>query len=351
MYQLILGFITSFVVTLLSIPASIRFAERYQLFDRPDVRKTHQTSVPALGGIAVVASVVLSIIIWTPLADFGDIQYILGALMILFLVGAKDDLDPVSPWIKLAAQVLSALILVHLAGIRITSLYGILGIYDLPYTISVILSVFTILVITNSFNLIDGIDGLLGGISLVILSSFGIWFYLTEELDLAIMAASLIGAILGFLKFNLTPARIFMGDTGSLFIGVVSSIFAIQFIEMNKISLETAYHIEGVPTVAVGILLLPLMDTLRVFVLRVIKGKSPLQPDQSHMHHILVRRGYSHLQVSFFLTGLSLVLSGFFFYFHDLGAQVLLFILLGFAISFSVILHFLSLQQDANRSV
>ncbi len=342
MSELVLAFLTSFGVSLLIIPRLIRFAEKYGLFDRPDARKSHIEVIPTLGGIAIVAGVVLSIIIWTPYTAFGDIQYILGALIILFLVGAKDDLDPVSPWIKLAAQILSAMILAHLAGIRLTSLYGILGIWDLSYGMSLALSAFTILVITNSFNLIDGIDGLLGCISIVILGTFGYWFYRVEEIELAIMSASLIGAIIAFLKFNWTPARIFMGDTGSLFIGVICAIQAIEFIEINHGLAASPLKIDGVPTVAAGILLLPLLDTLRVFIYRILQGKSPLHPDQNHIHHILVQSGLSHRQTAILLSLVSLLLSVVFIVLHQLGARSLLYILIAISVCITVLLHLLA---------
>ncbi len=346
-YEIILGFITAFVVVVLAIPQIIRFAVRFRLYDLPDERKSHVEIVPALGGIALSGGLFLSMLLWTPGPDMDQVKYLLGAMMILFLVGAKDDIDPVSPLVKLSAQLLAGLILCHLAGVRLTSLYGLLGIYELDYVPSLVVSVFTILVITNSFNLIDGINGLLGLISSVALLCFGGWFYLAGHVGMAIVAFSTLGGIIAFLKYNLTPAQIFMGDTGSLLVGVVCSICALQFIELSAgLPAASAYKIESAPVVAAGLLLLPLMDTLRVFVMRVLKGQSPLHPDRRHMHHILIRTGLSHISASLLLMSVSVILSVFFLTCHQLPTSLLMIIILGAALLFAALLEVLYAKQQ-----
>ena len=128
MYDVILSFITAFLLTYLAIPSIINVAEKKHLFDEPDDRKSHHTSIPTLGGIGIFAGVIFSILLWTPFDVFGDLQYILCAFIIIFLIGAKDDIDPISPYKKLAGQVFASFILVFKANIRLTSLYGIFGI-------------------------------------------------------------------------------------------------------------------------------------------------------------------------------------------------------------------------------
>jgi len=346
-YEIILGFITAFVVVVLAIPQIIRFAVRFRLYDMPDERKSHREIVPALGGIALSGGLFLSMLLWTPSPDMDQVKYLLGAMMILFLVGAKDDIDPVSPLVKLSAQLLAGLILCHLAGVRLTSLYGLFGIYELDYVPSLVVSVFTILVITNSFNLIDGINGLLGLVSSVALLCFGGWFYAAGHIGMAIVAFSTLGGIIAFLKYNLTPAQIFMGDTGSLLVGVVCSICALQFIELSAaLPAASAYKIQSAPVVAAGLLLLPLMDTLRVFVMRAAKGRSPLHPDRRHMHHILIRTGLSHSAASFILMTISILVSAFFLLFHQLPTGLLMAVILTAALLFSALLEVLYSRQQ-----
>ena len=232
MYNMILAFISSFTLTFLAIPSIISVAKKKNLFDEPGDRRSHTVSTPSLGGIAIFAGTVFSIILWTPFAqDFGKLQYILCAFIIIFLIGAKDDIDPISPSKKLMGQVFAAGILVFNADIHITSLYGILGIYELHDWVSYGLSVFTILVIINAFNLIDGINGLSASIGTLITLTMGFWFFKVDHPEIAIVAYSLAGALIAFLKYNITPAKIFMGDTGSLLLGLVCSVLAIKFID------------------------------------------------------------------------------------------------------------------------
>jgi len=327
MYDIILSFITAFILVYLAIPSIINIAKVKQLYDVPDSRKSHEEVVPTLGGVAIFAGVIFSIILWTPFDVFGDLQYILCAFIIIFLIGAKDDILPMSPYRKLLGQILACFILVFKAQVRLTSLYGIFGVYELPLVVSIILSMFTILVIINAFNLIDGINGLSGSIATMISLSMGTWFFLVDRTDLAIIAYSLAGATIAFLRYNITPARIFMGDTGSMLIGIVSAILAIEFIEIHNEIKGSPYAFKAVPAVAFGILILPLFDTLRVFIVRILRGKSPLHPDRSHIHHLLLDSGLSHMQATAVLVGVNLLFILFVVYFQDLGNLSLLIIL------------------------
>jgi UDP-N-acetylmuramyl pentapeptide phosphotransferase/UDP-N-acetylglucosamine-1-phosphate transferase len=305
MYDIILAFITSFALTYLAIPSIIHVAIKKNLMDEPDERRSHKVSTPSLGGIGIFAGMLFSIIMWTPFEYFGDLQYILCAFIIIFLIGAKDDIDPISPSKKFMGQLFAAGILVFRANIRLTSLYGFFGLYEIPYLVSIALSIFTILVIINSFNLIDGINGLSGSIGLLISTVLGTWFYFVDSIELSIVAFALAGALVAFLKYNISPARIFMGDTGSLLLGLVCSILAIKFIELhNELSLSP-YTFQSAPAVAIAILILRLFDTLRVFILRVMQGKSPFHPDRKHIHHVLIDLGLSHMQA----TGLLLMVN------------------------------------------
>ncbi len=298
MVIIILAFITSFALTYVAIPSIIYLADKKNLVDEPGERRSHSTRTPSLGGIAIFAGMLFSIIMWTPFNYFGDLQYILCAFIIIFLIGVRDDIDAVSPYKKLAGEVLAAAILVFKANIRLTSLYGIFGIHELPVLVSILLSIFTIIVIINAFNLIDGINGLSGSIALLISIVMGTWFFQIQRLEIAILAFALAGSIVAFLKFNITPAQIFMGDTGALLLGLVSSILAILFIELHKDLPTSPYKFESAPSFVVATLILPLFDTLRVFTLRIIDGKSPFFPDRRHIHHLLIDSGLTHMQAT-----------------------------------------------------
>jgi len=349
MYDVILSFITAFTLTYFAIPSIIHIAKIKNLCDEPGERRSHSTSIPTLGGIAIFAGVIFSIILWTPFDVFGDLQYILCAFIIIFLIGAKDDIAPISPTKKLLGQVFAAAILVFKSNVKLTSLYGILGVHELPEIGSILLSMFTIMVIINAFNLIDGINGLSGSIGTLISVTLGTWFLLIKRVELAIVAFSLAGAVVAFLKYNYTPAKIFMGDTGALLIGLVCSILAIKFIELHREIPLNPYAFKAVPAVAVGILILPLFDTLRVFVMRALKGKSPLYPDRTHIHHLLLDFGLTHMQATGVLVFVNIFFIGLVISFQNIGSLNLLMVILGLATAMSSILFYFVSQRKKLR--
>jgi UDP-GlcNAc:undecaprenyl-phosphate/decaprenyl-phosphate GlcNAc-1-phosphate transferase len=337
MYDIILAFITSFALTYLAIPSIIHLAVKKNLMDEPGERRSHHVSTPSLGGIAIFAGTLFSIIMWTPFQYFGDLQYILCAFIIIFLIGAKDDIDPISPAKKFMGELFAAGILVFRANVKLTSLYGFFGIYEIPEIASIVLSLFTILVIINAFNLIDGINGLSGSLGLLITTVLGSWFYLTENIEIAVVAFALAGALVAFLKYNITPAQIFMGDTGALLLGLVCSILAIKFIELHKEIANSPYTFNSAPSVAIAILILPLFDTLRVFTLRAMEGKSPFHPDRKHIHHIMIDLGLTHMQATgvLFLTNILFIILAIML--QDIGNLWLLIIILSIALILSIL--------------
>ena len=292
-----LSFFCSLIIALLAIPTIIKVSYLKHLYDVPDDRKTHGRVIPTLGGLAIFAGFMISLCIFAPNHDvFITYKYLLAAVLIIFFIGLKDDILIISPIKKLAAQILAVSIIVLFGGVRLTSMYGLFGIEEISFEMGVMLTIFTMLVIMNGFNLIDGINLLSGGIGEVVVTTFGAWFYLNEFYALAIICSSLVGALIGFLWFNKTPAQIFMGDTGSLIVGLITSLICIKFIELNEFS--TRLSVNSVPLIAFAVLIVPLFDTLRVFTWRILKGNSPLHPDRNHIHHRLLEIGFSHMKSS-----------------------------------------------------
>ncbi|HFA51641.1 MAG TPA: undecaprenyl/decaprenyl-phosphate alpha-N-acetylglucosaminyl 1-phosphate transferase [Bacteroidetes bacterium] len=307
-YDVIISFITAFTLTYFVIPPIIRVALKKELYDVPVKRSSHTVVTPRLGGIAIFAGTIFSIMLWTPFARYGgDLQYVLCAFILIFLVGVKDDIDGISPSKKLIVEILAAVILIFKADVRISSLHGMMGIEAINPVWSIVLTVFTIIVIINAINLIDGINGLSGSLIIVITGTLGIWFMLVQRYDLAIMAVSAAGATTAFLKYNYSPAKIFMGDTGALLLGLVCSILTIDFIEFNgELPNAHPFKMNAAPAVAIGILILPLFDTLRVFATRIMRGRHPLYPDRTHIHHLMLDSGLDHMQATGILVGVNI---------------------------------------------
>ena len=308
MQNIVLSFLTSLLVVIFGIPSVITVAKQKGLFDKPDHRKLHVNKVPRLGGLAIIAGFSIAVSIWgIPTEIASRLQYLQAALIILFFSGLKDDIVPLTPMKKLMSQLFATALVVVGEDIRITSFYGLFGVTELNIWVSYILSVFTIVVITNAFNLIDGIDGLAGGLGFIISITFGLWFNFIDQVGWSIISFSLAGALIGFLVFNFNPAKIFMGDAGSLCTGFLLAIMAVQFIEFNRPEVQNYYKITTAPVIAIAILVIPLFDTLRVFTIRLLKKKSPFSADRNHLHHILLNTGLGHKEVSLVLYIVNIV--------------------------------------------
>ena len=350
-YDVLLGFITSFIITFFAIPSIINVAKVKHLFDEPGERSSHSSRIPTLGGFAIFAGLLFSATMWIPFSVMGKLQYILCAMIVLFMIGAKDDIMDLKWSKKILGQFGAAIILVFFADIRLTSFYGILGIYEqAPTFVYYSISIFTFIVLINAVNLIDGINGLSGTIGSIICASFGTWFYLAGHVEMAILAATVTGALLAFLNYNITPARIFMGDTGSLLIGMMCAIFAIEFIELDKahIAADSRWAIYSVPAVAIGVMIVPMFDTLRVFSMRMAKGKSPFSPDRTHIHHMLLDLGLSHMQGTMVLGMVNILFILLVLWLQNIGALLLLTIEFGLALLLVSLLH-MALQRKRQK--
>jgi len=319
---IILGFITSFFVVLVATPSLIKVAKLKHLVDyQNEKRKVHKTSKPTIGGIIIFAGAIFAFCLWFPTEDrnynlpidlmissFNEFKYLIASLLILFFIGVKDDIIGTAPSKKLIGHILVGCILVLMAEIRITSMHGIFGINELPEWTSIILSLFTYIVLVNAFNLIDGVDGLATGIGLIGSILFGLWFFIAGNIPVTLLCSSVAGALLAFLIFNFSPAKIFMGDSGSMFIGAIMSVLAIKMIEYPIDEMPTEIAQISKPILAMSILVYPLFDTIRVFFLRLINGVSPFTADQNHIHHRLMKMGLGHKNTVFVLYFFSILI-------------------------------------------
>jgi UDP-N-acetylmuramyl pentapeptide phosphotransferase/UDP-N-acetylglucosamine-1-phosphate transferase len=315
--------ILAFGITFYAIPAIIHAAQEKKLFDYPDERKLHRQPVPCLGGIGIFSGFITAFLLTAAFVeDSVRFQYILAASLVIFFVGLKDDLLNITPFKKFLGQVLSAAILTLKGGLVITNMDGFLGIYELPDMAAYLLTFLTIVVIINAYNLIDGVDGLAAGLSIISSLFFGVYFILNDQMAFGCMAAALVGSLLAFLIFNAQPARIFMGDTGSMMLGLLHAMMAIQFI--NTANTAPVFEVQAAPAIAFAIMFVPLFDTLRVFSYRMLQGSSPFTPDRNHIHHILLRYRFSHAKVTLLLCATGLIIPVICFFLTPFGINYLL---------------------------
>jgi UDP-GlcNAc:undecaprenyl-phosphate/decaprenyl-phosphate GlcNAc-1-phosphate transferase len=287
----ILTYVMAFVLTLIFIPPVIFMVNRFKLFDRPNARQEHSVPTPTFGGISIFAGMMVALLFWFKFNNHPSTITFFLSMLLLFGVGIMDDLKDLAARYKLVVEAgLASLLAV--AGIRITSFGGLFGITELHIVAQYIITVVTIVGISNAFNLIDGIDGLAGGLGFMSLVTLGIFLTISKDLNHAMIAFALAGALLGFLYFNFNPAKIFMGDTGSLVLGFVIAVLCVQLMKINSI-----HPVPVVPNIYVftlGIVMIPVFDTLRVFGTRIWKGRSPFSADKTHIHHLITNKGFTH---------------------------------------------------------
>ena len=336
--NILLSAALAFLVTFFAIPVIIQVAKDKKLFDEPDERKVHKNVIPTLGGLGIFAGFIIATLMGVPSGITSELQYFAAAATVIFFLGIKDDILILSASKKFIGQLIAAGIIIKFGGVHIDNMYGFLGIHQIPREASIILSIFTIIVITNSFNLIDGVDGLAGSLGLLTTLVFGIYFFYAGKSTYAVMAFALSGSTMGFLLYNYSPAKIFMGDTGSLLLGLVNSILVIQFI--NVAGSASSFPLESAPAIGVAILMIPLFDTLRVFGMRILDRRSPFSPDRSHVHHFLLDLGFSHRMITITCVTVNIGFITLAYFLRHMGTTTVLCILMLTAFVFVGVIYF-----------
>ncbi|MES1222399.1 MAG: MraY family glycosyltransferase [Bacteroidota bacterium] len=298
MFDVALTGSVAFIITFLAIPVILQIAEQKKLFDVPDERKVHARPVASLGGVGIFGGFLLAALLSISEYTNPEFQYFFAAALVIFFLGLKDDLIVLSAFKKIIGQLIAASILIHLGGIKLTSMHGLFGFYEVPEAFGLAMSYLTIIVVINSFNLIDGVDGLAGTLGLLTTTIFGIYFFAADQLSYSLLSFSMCGSLLAFLIFNHHPARIFMGDSGSLMIGLVNAILVIKFINIADAP-DAVLPVASPVAIAFAILMVPLFDTLRVFSIRIVNGRSPFTPDRNHVHHLMLNKGLNHSAVTY----------------------------------------------------
>jgi UDP-GlcNAc:undecaprenyl-phosphate/decaprenyl-phosphate GlcNAc-1-phosphate transferase len=348
-YQSILSFLIACSISITSIPVIINIANLLGITKPTNFRSSHKYATPEFGGIAIYSALLISHYLW-PHATDAQQSYLNNLLVvsitILFFLGLKDDILVLDPNKKLLIQILAASILIVMGGLRIDSLYGIAGIYELAPWVSVLLTIFIFIVIINAVNLIDGVDGLAGGIGIIASLTFGSWFLLNQYYSIGCLAYSLAGALLGYLRFNFSKtSKIFMGDTGSLLVGFLLAYFAVTFITLNAKILGSPQEVFHAPVLAMAVLVVPIYDTLRVFLVRILNGHSPFKADRNHFHHILTDNKFTHLQTSLTMWSFTIfVVAGYFATRSSLTSTAACLVLIGLFIFYLVVGYFLKLR-------
>lgn len=328
----------SSISVILLMPRVLYVAYQKRLTAPIIARSSHTRTVPSLGGVAFF----MTFMIFISLIEMGlknGVGYnIIAAISILFMVGLKDDLVNSSARVKLYGQLLASLFIVFCTPFHIDTLHGFLGICELYPLVSILISTLFLTFIINAYNLIDGIDGLAAIIGIIISSTFMLLFFLKKDYLFFLLCAMTIGTLIGFLRFNLSSGRMkmFMGDCGSLLIGMMIGIFTLHYLSSEPLSPSIRLFVPDNRVIFISaVLFIPLFDTIRIIIIRILNGKSPFEADRNHLHHILLDKGFSHLKASLALGMLNVLVLAVFFiaskflnHLNLLGIMVLLYLLI-----------------------
>ena len=298
------GLISCFIV-LWTIPTVNHIARTKGLLNAPGERTSHRYKTPNLAGISVFLGACIASLLFIQ-DDLYTFRAIYLASIIIFFTGLKDDILLLSPWKKLLAQFAVAILIV-MADLRFTHVFGLFGIEEFGDIVSLVVTVIFIVGIINAVNLIDGIDGLLASIGILILGLFGMFFFVNGMYSWAIYCAGVVGALVAFFPFNVFGLRnkTFMGDSGSLLLGLSIAVTTIMFWEANT-NYDLPLTFITAPAIALAVIIVPVFDITRVFAYRILHGMSPFSADRNHIHHRIVDIGFSHLQTSLIITAFNM---------------------------------------------
>jgi len=340
----------SFLVTFIAIPSIVRVSIARNLMANPNGRTSHFNPTPNLGGVAIFAGVIVSSVVFTGITTAHELKYIIAAMIIIFFVGLKDDLVPLVAYKKFLGQSIAILFILVPGDFHLSSLHGLFGIEDLSYPISLIITFILFLALINSFNLIDGIDGLASGVGILTSLFFGIVFLLDNHLAYSVMSFILASSLIAFFYYNVfnKTNKIFLGDTGAMLIGLILAIFAIRFLNFESDALFLSQS-QSAPAILLCVLIIPIFDTARVFILRILRGQSPFEADRTHIHHRLLELSGSHLKATSIILLVNVVFIAMALLLRNINTLLLILITLALASVLSIIPVYLIKVKSASR--
>lgn len=301
----------SALISMYSVKKIIFIAQHRKIYDIPDdTRKIHGPGIPSLGGIGIfVGYITVAVLLWPQ--QHLRLNFILPSSVVLVTVGIYDDMMNMVPLKKLLAQLIVSFVAVYFAHIRITSFYGLFGIWQLPYFVSIAVTTLCCTFFINVFNFVDGIDGLACVTAILYSVLLGLLFAATAHAKMAWVAFALAGGTAGLLYYNLAPAKIYMGDTGSMLLGFTIFVLSVAFINAygdNGILASGIIHApQNAAILVISMLFPPVFDAIRVFILRASRGISPLKADRTHLHYYLLDAGCTHTQAVAVIKGINVL--------------------------------------------
>lgn len=339
LYHVLLSALTAFACTCWIHPYILKVAKTKNIVDNPDARKLQRVPVPIMGGLTVVFGILTGLMGFNLLGTFFDLLPVFSAVIVIMIVGLIDDIISLSPKVRFIIEIILVLYLISTTGCHINHFHGLWGLESIPYYISIPLTVFACVGIINAINLIDGVDGYSSGYSVVSCILFGVMFYTIGNIHMVALAAIVAASLLPFFLHNVFGkySKMFIGDAGTLSLGIIFSVFVTTILSTSSGDIEVKPNLGLIPF-TLAVLCVPVFDTLRVMSARIARGKSPFDPDKTHLHHLFIDIGFSHIgtTISIIIMNLFVVLCWFIAYRAGLSIDIQLYIVtaLGVCVTF-----------------
>lgn len=340
--QMLLPSVVSLLVVLWIHPKLVRIAQDKNIVDNPDARKLQRTPIPVLGGVAVFFGVVVGLGITGIWSDDATVFPIVVAMMIMLYTGTMDDILNLSPALRFLIEIVTVLLLIYAGGYRLDSFHGLWGIGAIPEWLAVPLTVFAAVGIINAINLIDGVDGLSSGYCIMACTMFGALFYLCGDRAMAVLAVVCVGSLVSFFFHNVfgKTSKMFIGDGGTLVMGIVMSTFVIRTLQNGSAASAYVSTNMGLIPFTLSVLSVPIFDTLRVMSRRILRGTSPFHPDKTHLHHLFIDLEFSHAMTTVSILTLNTLVVGCWYVSYaagaSIGCQLLTVVVVGFGVTFGL---------------
>ncbi len=308
LHQIIIPALTALVCTCWIRPHILTVAKVKNIVDNPDARKLQRVPVPLLGGLTVVFGILSGLMAASLSDDFFDLFPIFAAIIIILIVGLIDDIISLSPRVRFLIEIILVLYLIETTGGQLNDFHGLWQIGTIPNYLSVPLTVLACVGIINAINLIDGVDGYSSGYSIISCVLFGAMFYALGNIHMVALAAIVAASLLPFFLHNVfgKQSKMFIGDAGTLSLGIIFSVFVMAILSANEHASALPSNLGLVPF-TLAVLCVPIFDTLRVMSVRIARGRSPFNPDKTHLHHLFIELGYSHIGTTLSIIGINLL--------------------------------------------
>lgn len=306
---LLIAFAVALAVTALTHSRVAKFAQKRNIVDNPNARKLQRNPVPVMGGVAVFFGLVSGLCVSGIFVNVNELLPVIVAMSVMLCVGVIDDVSELSPWLRFVIEIAVVLMLIFTTHISLDSLQGLWGFYDLPFWLSAPLTVFAVVGMINAINLIDGVDGLSSGFCMMASIAFGALFIMTGNYDMAVLAAITLGSLMPFFFHNVfgDKSKMFIGDGGSLMMGVAMSAYVVAVISVRGEAFDAMPDGMGLVAFTMAVMAVPVFDTLRVMTMRILRCTSPFRPDKTHLHHLFIDLGFSHIATTLSVLSLNLL--------------------------------------------